>query len=97
MYLMSREKEKASKFDFNCFFVIFSYFFLDQRRNRQNAKKKCNELSINGLGFAFGRTLRAAGSFSLKLVKSMIEKPAIGSDYIKAYDHQNLLKKIYFR
>lgn len=61
---------------------------------RQNAKKLCNELSINELGLAFQKSLKGAGYIDAsKVVKNIIEGPAIGRDYIKAYEDQKILKR----
>lgn len=66
---------------------------LSEVTKRQNAKKMREESSTEQLGYALEKCFKAAGYLdATKVVKSLIEDPALGSHYLKSYESQKLLK-----
>lgn len=61
---------------------------------RQNAKKLCEEISIEELGFTLEKNLKSAGHYGAsKVIKNLIARPEIGNEYIKLKkNHQTVVK-----
>lgn len=61
---------------------------------RQNARKLRNEISINEMGFALEQNFKASGfKDASRLIKNLIENPAIATKYIELSKNQEIAKQ----
>lgn len=67
---------------------------LSDSAKRKNAKKMRDNLSTEEIGYALEKFFKTSGfTGAAKVVKSLVENPRIGDDYLKSFENEELVKE----